>query len=164
MKSLGRTRIMRSLGAGILGGMLLFLPSPSRTEPFHAWNDNQAVIEPQVPPPQGRLEVYSESYVMYDAKVPRNIRRPVIVYDANGQLVASEPNPLDEGPLHFDVTPGHYVIVSESHMQGRRVEADVQDGRTTVVPESAFEHAPLLASSPPQTTKQLTAQRSDPSH
>src|SRR5581483_10596442 len=140
---------------------LLFLPSCA--EPVHvAWNDSQAVIEPQVPPPQGQLVVYSESYVMYDDDVPRNNRRPVDVYSVDGQLVASEHHPFGEGPLRFDLTPGHYIIVSESHMRGRQVQADVEDGRTTVVAESAFERAPLLASSPPQTTKQVVAHRSAP--
>ena len=163
MRSTLRTRIMGLLGASILGGLLLFLPSC--TEPVHvAWNDTQAEIEPQVPPPQGRLEVYSERYVMYDGDVARNNRRPVEVYSVDGQLVASAHDPFGEGPLDFDLTPGHYVIVSESHLHGRQVQAQVEAGRTTVVPESAFAYAPLLASSPPQSTTQLAAHRATPSH
>ena len=124
---------------------LLLLPSCTAPVPV-AWNRQQAVIEPKVPPPQGQLEVYSERYVVYDADVPRNHRRPVEVYSVDGQLVASTRDQDGEGPIHFDLTPGHYIITAESHMQWRRVEVDVQEGRDTVVDEAQFAHAPLLAS------------------
>src|SRR5437867_1706654 len=43
-----------------------FLLLPSCAVPATvAWNRKQSVIEPQVPPPQGELDVYSESYVFY---------------------------------------------------------------------------------------------------
>jgi len=144
MRSPRRARIMGLLVSCLVGGVLLFLPSC--TEPVHvAWNDNQAVIEPQIPPPQGELVVYSESYIMYDADVPRTTRRPVDVYSVDGQLVASEHHPFGDGPLRFDLTPGQYVIVSESHLRGRQVQVDVQDGHTTIVPESLLEHAALVS-------------------
>lgn len=135
--------------ATLVGLCLVFLSSC--TEPVHvAWNDIQPVVEPETPPPQGILTVYSERYVVYDGDVPRNYRRPVDVYSVDGQLVAREHNSTDEAPIHFDLTPGHYIVASESHMQLRQVQVDVQDGRQTVVPESLFEHAPLLASTRPE--------------
>ncbi len=163
MRSTRQTRMVWAGYTGIVSLLALFLPSCA--EPVHvAWNDSQGVIEPQVPPPQGELDVYSESYVMYDADVPRNNRRPVDVYSVDEQLVASEHHPFGDGPIRFDLTPGHYIIASESHMQERRVQADVQDGRTTVVAESAFEHAPLLSSATPVTNTQVAVHQLSPSH
>ena len=125
-----------------LAGLLLL---PSCTAPVHvAWDQQQAVIEPQIPPPQGELDVYSESYVLYDTEVPRIHRRPVKVYSVDGQLVASAPDQDGESPIHFDLTPGPYIVTAESQRQWRRVEVDVRYGRDTVVAEAQFEHAPLL--------------------
>src|SRR5262249_17068388 len=94
-------------------GPSLVLLSSSSTEPIHAvWNESQSVIEPTTPPPQGMLTVYSERYVVYDADVPRNYRRPVDVYTFDGQLVAREYNSTDEAPIRFDLTPGLYIVAS----------------------------------------------------
>ena len=123
-----------------LAGLLLL---PSCTAPVHmAWDQQQAVIEPQIPPPQGKLDVYSESYVFYDAEVPRIHRRPVKVYSVDGQLVASAPDQDGENPIHFDLTPGPYIVTAESQRPWRRVEVDVRYGRDTVVAEAQFEYAP----------------------
>jgi hypothetical protein len=117
------------------------------TAPVHvAWNRKQSVIEPRVPPPQGELDVYSESYVFYDGNVPRIHRRPVEVYSVDGRLIVSARAQDGEGPIRFDLTPGHYIVTAESHMQLRRVEVDVQDGQDTVVTAAQFADAPLLAS------------------
>jgi hypothetical protein len=140
-----REAVRRATYLSIAFAGLLLLPSC--TAPVQvAWDQKQSVIEPQAPPPQGQLEVYSESYVFYDGNVPRIHRRPVEVYSVDGQLVASAPDQDGEGPIHFDLTPGHYIVMARSHMQGRRVEVDVQDGQDTVVDKAQFEHAPLLAS------------------
>jgi hypothetical protein len=149
-------------GIGVISALALLLSSC--TEPVHAaWNGAQSVIEPEIPPPQGELDVYSESYVYYDADVPRVHRRPVTVYTVDGQLVASAGDQDGEGPIHFALTPGHYVVTSESHMQGRHVQVDVQDGRRTVVAESQLDHAPLLAASQAEDTARLAAHHSGPS-
>jgi len=145
---------MRLLGRGVASGLLLVLAGC--TEPLHvAWNDTQSIIEPvrmepQVSPPQGVLTVYNERYILYNGDVPRITRRPVAVYTVDGQLAASEKNPFGEGPLHFALSPGHYIVVSKNHGQWRQVQVDVQDGRETVVAEAQFEEAPLAASSPPE--------------
>jgi hypothetical protein len=102
-------KIVRMQRAAYLSIALASLPLlPSCTAPVHvAWNRQQAVIEPKVPPPQGELDVYSEHYVFYDGNVPRNHRRPVEVYSVDGQLVAV---PDQDGRTDsFRLTPGHHV-------------------------------------------------------
>lgn len=110
------------------------------------WDTRQPVVGLQVPPPQGILLVYSERYVIPDEGVPVIYRRPVEVYTDGGQLVASERNPIGDGPIRFALTPGHYIVASESHMQWRKVQVEIQDGRQTVVPESVIEQ-PIAFSS-----------------
>lgn len=156
MKDVFSIRIRRVAGLGIISALALLFSGC--TEPVHvAWNGTQSVIEPEIPPPQGELDVYSEGYVFYDADVPRVHRRPVEVYSVDGQLVARAGDQDGEGPLHFALTPGNYIVTSESHTQERQVQVDVQDGRRTVVAESQFERAPLVASSQPERSPQLAA-------
>ena len=162
MRQVFSARIRGLTGIGIIGALALLLSGC--TEPVHvAWNGAQSEIEPEIPPPQGELDVYSESYVYYDADVPRVHRRPVTVYTVDGQLVASARDQDGEGPIHFAVTPGHYIVTSESHMQERQVQVDVEDGRRTVVAESQLDHAPLLAASKAEDAAQLAAHRPGPS-
>src|SRR5215813_11324746 len=146
-----------------LAGIFLMVFAGCSEPTYVACNETQSVIEPEVPPPQGELEVYSEGYVFYDADVPRTHRPPVQVYSVDGQLVASAPDQDGEGPIHFALTPGHYIVTSESHMHSREVQVDVQDGRKTVVAESQLDHAPRLASSQAERSTQLAARRSDSS-
>ena len=152
-------RRMRLLGRGAASGLLLVLAGCA--EPLHvAWNDTQSIIEPvrrepQVSPPQGALTVYNERYVLYNGDVPRITRRPVEVYTVDGQLAASEKNPFGEGPLHFALSPGHYIVVTKSHGQWRQVQVDVQAERETVVAEAQLDEAPLAAASQSESTTQL---------
>jgi hypothetical protein len=151
-------RRMRLLGGGAASGLLLVLTGC--TEPLHvAWHDTQAIIEPvlmepQVSSPRGALTVDSERYLLYDGDVPRITRRPVNVYTVDGQVAASEEYPFGESPLHFALSPGQYIVVSETHGQWRQVQVDVQDGRETVVAEAQLDEAPLAAASPPESTTQ----------
>lgn|SRR5262245_6555512 len=96
-----------------LAGIFLMVFAGCSEPTYVAWNETQSVIEPEVPPPQGELEVYSEGYVFYDADVPRTHRPPVQVYSVDGQLVASAPDQDGEGPIHFALTPGHYIVTSD---------------------------------------------------
>jgi hypothetical protein len=130
-----------------LAGILLIVFAGCSESVHVAWTETQSVIEPEVSSPQGELEVYSDSYVFYDDDVPRTHRRPVQIYSVDGQLVASAPDRDGEGPIHFALTPGHYIVTSESHLQPREVQVDVEDGEKTVVAESQLDHGPLLASS-----------------
>ena len=142
---------LRLLGRGAASGLLLVFAGC--TEPLHVvWNDTQAIIEPvrrepQVSPPQGALTVYSERYLLYDGDVPRITRRPVDVYTVDGQMAASEQYPFGESPLHFVLSPGQYIVVSQSHGHWRQVQVDIQDGRETEVAEAQIDEAPLAVAS-----------------
>lgn len=48
-------------------------------------------------------------------------------------------NPVGDGPIRLSVPPGHYLVVSESHWTLRKVEANVEDGQETIVPEALFD-------------------------
>jgi hypothetical protein len=161
MKRIVSARGVRLLGSGAAGGLLLVFAGCS--QPLHvAWNDTESTIEPvaierQVSPPQGTLTVYSESYVHYAGDWPRTIRRPVAVYTVDGQLIAREENPFGEGPLQFALSPGHYIVLSESRGEQRQVQVDVQRERETVVAETQLDEAPLAATSKPERTTQRVA-------
>lgn len=140
-------RSMRLLGGGAVSGLLLVLTGCTEPLPV-VWYDTQAIIEPvrgkpQVSPLRGALTVYSERYLLYNGDVPRMTRRPVAVYTVDGQVVAREQDPLGESPLHFALSPGQYIVVSETHGQWRRVQVDVQNERETVVAEAQLAEAPL---------------------
>jgi hypothetical protein len=125
----------------------LFFLAPGCLAPRQVtWDTRQPVVGPQVPPLQGILLVYSERYVILDEGVPVIYRRPVEVYTDGGQLVASERNLIGDGPIRFALTPGHYIVASESHMRWRKIQVEIQDGRQTVVPESVIEQ-PIAVSS-----------------
>lgn len=124
------------------------------------WDESQPAIEPATPAPQGVLVVYSERYVIWDSNVPVPHRRRVRVYNAEGQLITGERNLVGDGPVRFDLPPGHYIVASESRMQLRGVQVDVQDGRETVVPESRLEQAALF-SAPQQARSQQLATQAD---
>jgi len=124
------------------------------------WSDQLSVIEPTTPPPQGSLDVYSERFVVWDGDVPRPTRRAVQVYTFDGQFVASARDQDGDGPIHFSLTPGHYIVASEDRMQWRKLQVDVQDGRDTIVAESQWDAAPLVASSDADRPTQMAAHQS----
>src|SRR5262249_15490752 len=97
------------------------------------------VVGPQVPPLQGILTVYSERYVLEEADVSVVSRRPVALYTSEGRLLGTYTNLVGEGPIRITVPPGHYRVVSESHWAQRTVQANVEDGQETVVPDALFE-------------------------
>jgi hypothetical protein len=128
------------------------------------WSDQLAVIEPTPPPAQGSLEVYSERFVVYDGDVPRVTRRPVRVYSVDGQLVVSAPEQDGESPIRFTLPPGHYIVASEDHMQWRKLQVEVKNRQDTVVAESQWDMAPLLASSITNNSAQMAAHQPGNSH
>jgi hypothetical protein len=157
-------RRLRLLGRGAPSALLVVFAGC--TEPLQvAWHDTQSIIapvrrEPQVSPPQGTLTVSSERYLLYNGDWPRISRRPVDVYTVDGQLAASEKYPFGEAPLHFALSPGQYIVVSQSHGQWRQVQVAVQEDRETVVAEAQLDEAPLAVASHPEPTTPLVAGRS----
>ena len=101
--------------------------------------DQPPVVGPQAPPPQGVLTVYSERYVRWEGDVSVVSRRPVELQTLEGQVVGTYNDPVGDGPLRLVVPPGHYLVVSESHWALRKVQANVEDGQETVVPEAFFD-------------------------
>ena len=65
--------------------------------------------------------------------VPRVSRSAVKVFSVDGKLVAQAGEQDGEGPIHFALSPGDYVIASGDQWQWRRVQVEVKDGRDTVV-------------------------------
>jgi len=131
--------------ASLLAALFFLAPGCFAPHPV-TWDTRQPVVGPQVPPSHGILLVYSERYVIQDEGAPVIYRRPVKVYTDAGQFVASAHNLIGDGPIRFDLTPGHYIVASESHMQWKKVQVEIQDGRQTVVPESVIEQPIALSS------------------
>jgi len=53
---------------------------------------------------------------------------------------------VNDDPISITLPPGRYIVVSEGKWRLRRVQVEVQDGQTTVVPESLLEQASLVSS------------------
>ena len=119
---------------------LLFLPTGCFSPLQVAWNGQQPVGGPQVSEPQGFLTIYSERYTLQDEGAPIPYRRPVLLYTDTGQFLG-EYHPIGDSPIHLAVFPGEYLVVSENNWALRKVQVRVQDGRTTVVPESLITQA-----------------------
>ena len=133
-KTLRQTVVRKSLTSALV---VLALGGVSSV---HATSETQPpVVGPQAPPPQGILTVYSERYVMADGDVPVVERRPVELQTLNGQVVGTYTTPVGDGPIRIAVPPGHYLVVSASHWTQRTVQANVEDGQETVVPEALFD-------------------------
>jgi hypothetical protein len=137
-------KFVGTLLAGALGLFPLYAALPA-----HAvfWDTHQAEIVPQVPSPQGILEIYSERYVVEDEGVPVIHRRPIRLYNAQGQLLGTYTNAGagQEDPIHLDLPPGHYVVATRSNWAQREVQVDVEDGRETVVTSSLLKQAALFS-------------------
>ena len=118
----------------------LFVLALGGSSSAHATSAPQPpVVGPQVPSPEGMLTIYSERYVRWDGDVAVVDRRPVELQTSEGHVVATYTNPGGDGPIRLSVPPGHYLVVSESHWAQRKVQANVEEGQETVVPEALFE-------------------------
>jgi hypothetical protein len=136
----------KSLGSRTAAALLFLTLSPSF--PVSAAENTQlSAVEPQLPPPQGILMVYSERYTIEDDGVPIPHRRPVEVFSEQGRFVTSQCTPEDN-PSRFDLPPGHYIVVSDSNDRFTKVRVDIKDGEETVVPESLIEKIALNPVSP----------------
>src|SRR5712692_4047600 len=138
----------------LLVAPLLFL-STGCYSPLHVlWDDHQPVLSPQESrrlfQPQGLLIVYSERYDKPEGLDESSIiaRRPVQLYNDKGQFLEEyNYNPVNDDPISVTLPPGRYIVVSEAHWGLRRVQVEVQDRQTTVVPESLIEQASPVSSS-----------------
>ncbi len=140
-----------------IGTVLFVVPllclSPGCFSPLQvSWDDHQPVLTPQesqrLIQPQGLLIVYSERYDKPDEEISITVRRPIQLYSDKGQFLEEyNYNPVNDDPISITLPPGRYIVVSEAHWRLRRVQVEVQDGQTTVVPESLLEQASLVSSS-----------------
>ena len=141
MRKISCSAPWKSLGSRTTAA-LLFL-TLSHSFPVSAAETAQlSAVEPQPPPPKGILTVYGERYVVYDADVPRNYRRPVEIFSEQGRFVISQCAPEDN-PSRFDLPPGRYIVASESNNMFTKVRVDIKDGEETVVSESLIEKIAL---------------------
>jgi hypothetical protein len=141
----------KSLGSRTAAA-LLFLTFSHSFPVLAAENAQLSAVEPQMPPPQGILMVYSERYTIEDEGVPIPHRRPVEVFNEQGRLVTSQCDTFDDNPSRFDLPPGHYIVTSESNDTFTKVRVDIKDGEETVVPESLIEKIALDPYSPDSAT------------
>ena len=145
-------RRIQTIGTVLFVGPLLFL-SMSCSPPLHIfWDDHQSVLRPQesqaLLQSQGLLVVYSERYDNPNEGGPILYRRPVQLYNDKGQFLEEyNYNPVNDDPISVPLPPGRYIVVSEAKWGVRRVQVEIQDGQTTVVPESLLEQASLVSSS-----------------
>jgi|SRR5882724_10499563 len=145
MKKIKYSPTWKSLGSGTATALLLL--TLGNSFPLSAAETTQlSAVEPQMPPPQGILMVYSEHYVIEDEGAPIPHRRPVEVFTEQGRFVTSQCD-TEDNPSRFDLPPGHYIVASESNDTFTKVRVDIKDGEETVVPESLIEKIALDSAS-----------------
>jgi hypothetical protein len=145
MRKISYSAPWKSLGSRTAAA-LLFLTLSHSFPVSAAENTQLSAVEPQLPPPQGILMVYSERYVSEDDGTPIPHRRPVEVFTEQGRFVTSQCAPEDN-PSRFDLPPGRYIVASESNAMLTQVRVEIKDGEETVVPESLIEKIALLPAS-----------------
>ena len=118
-------------------------PPPSTV----AWENNRSAIGPTSPGPQGILVVYSETYEGEHDELPTIYRRPIFLYNSAGQLLGTfNEYPIADDPVQIVLPPGRYIVVSKAQKSLRKVQVEVDDGRTTIVPESLIAQAAVVSS------------------
>ncbi len=116
--------------------------------PQVSWDKDQPVVGPTIPGPQGILLVYSESYEGEEEELPTTYRRPIFLYNGEGQFIGkfNDP-PLNNEPVRIVIPPGSYIVVSKAQHQLRKIQVEVYNGLTTAVSESQIAHASFIPSS-----------------
>ena len=145
-------RRIQTIGTVLVVAPLLFLSTGCSSPLQVTWDDHLPVVRSQesqgLLQSQGLLIVYSERYDKPDEEISITVRRPVQLYDDKGQFLEEyNYNPANDDPISIALPPGRYIVVSEAHWGLRRVQVEVQDGQTTVVPESLLEQASPVSSS-----------------
>jgi hypothetical protein len=114
------------------------LPPPPKV----FWENNQPTVGPTSPGPQGILVVYSEPYEGEDEELPTIYRRPVLLYNSAGQFLGTfNDHPIADDPVQIVLPPGRYLVVSKAQKSLRKVQVEIDDGLTTIVPESLIAQA-----------------------
>ena len=145
-------RRIQTIGMVLLVAPLLFLSTGCSPPLQVTWDDHLPVVRSQesqrLIQPQGLLIVYSERYDKPDEEISIIVRRPIQLYSDKGQFLEEyNYNSVNDDPISITLPPGRYIVVSEAHRGLRRVQVEVQDGQTTVVPESLIEQASPVSSS-----------------
>ena len=143
---------IQTIGTVLVVAPLLFLSTGCSPPLQVTWDDHLPMVRSQESQRliqlQGLLIVYSERYDKPDEEISITVRRPVQLYDDKGQFLEEyNYNPVNDDPISITLPPGRYIVVSEAHWRLRRVQVEVQDGQTTVVPESLLEQASPVSSS-----------------
>lgn len=135
------------IGAVLFGALLSVTGCASLPPPTVAWENNQPAVGPAKPEPRGLLVVYSESYEGEHEELPTIYRRPVLLYNSVGQFLGTfNDNPIADNPVRIVLPPGRYIVVSKAQKSLRKVQVEVDDGQTTVVPESLIAQSSLASS------------------
>jgi hypothetical protein len=93
------------------------------------------------------LVVYSESYEAEDEDPPAIYRRPVFLYNHAGEFLGTfNDHPIADDPVSLVLSPGRYIVVSKANLKLRKVQVEVYDGQTTIVPEALLTQASLAPS------------------
>ena len=142
---------IQTVGTVLLVAPLLFLSTGCSPPLQVTWDDHLPVVRSQESQRliqlQGLLIVYSERYDKPDEEISIIVRRPIQLYSDKGQFLEEyNYNPVNDDPISITLPPGRYIVVSEAHRGLRQVQVEVQDGQTTVVPESLLEQASLVSS------------------
>ena len=142
-----------TIRTGLFVASLLFLSTGCYAPLPITWDDHQPLLRPQESQrllrPQGLLIVYSEHYDKPEEDSPLSAaRRPIRLYDDKGQFLGEyHHTPVNDDPVSLTLSPGRYIVVSEASWRLRQVQVEVQNGQTTVVPESLLEQASPASSS-----------------
>ncbi len=132
------------MGALLFAALLSITGCASLPPPTVAWETNQPAVGPTSPGPQGILVVYSETYEGEDEELPTIYRRPVLLYNSAGQFLGTfNDHPVADEPAQIVLPPGRYIVVSKAQKSLRKVQVEVEDGLTTIVPESLIAQASL---------------------
>src|SRR5437867_556193 len=143
---------MQTIGTVLVVAPVLFLSTGCCPPLQVAWGDHLPMVRAQESQRliqlQGLLIVYSERYDKPDEEISIIVRRPIQLYSDKGQFLEEyNYNSVNDDPISITLPPGRYIVVSEAHRGLRRVQVEVQDGQTTVVPESLIEQASPVSSS-----------------
>jgi hypothetical protein len=137
----------QSIGAMLFVALLSFTGCAALPPSTVAWENSRPAVGPMSPGPQGILVVYSETYEGEHEELPTIYRRPVFLYDGAGQFLGTfNEYPIADDPVQIVLPPGDYIVVSKAQKSLRKVQVEVDDGLTTIVPESLIARASVVPS------------------